>query len=58
MQLLGDVPGEWNRRNLNSLDFCKLKKLSPAKEVCTAQFWASEGNIDSNVIEGTSGELA
>jgi hypothetical protein len=58
MQLLGDVPDEWDRRNLNSMDVCKLKKLRPAKSVCTAQLGASEGDIDSDVIEGTTGELA
>jgi hypothetical protein len=58
MQLLGDMPGEWNRGDLNRTDVCKLKKLGPAKSVCTAQLWASEGDVDSDVIEGTTGELA
>jgi len=58
MQLLGDMPDQWNRRNLHSMDVCKLKKLRPAKSVCTRQLGASECDIDSNVIEGTTGELA
>jgi hypothetical protein len=58
MQLLGDVPHEWNRRSLNGMDICKLKKLRPANSVCAAQLWASKGDIDGNVIERTTRELA